>query len=217
VNKIRLLIAVIITLMVTSASAIDLDFDKDTNKKYEPPKVLLDPQNLYFSGYWGVYSRYSKISDTDSWLMGARAGFIVDNHFVIGMGGMAMLYPTDMKKLSGSSYSGNIDTANFYYGGLLLEYYFNPKDLIVFSAGTLVGGGLLKLSGKDSATSKNVTKNNNCFTAEPEINIFINLTRSCRIGIGTSYRYVSGINSEGLQSKDFKGFTASAMVQLGGF
>jgi len=216
-NRIKSLAAILITFIITSASAAELDSKEKLEQMNIPPKILLDPDNLYFSGYWGVNSRYSKIADSNAFLLGPRAGLTINNNFAVGLGAMFLLFPRDMDKLCGDSYSGVYKTASFNYGGLLLEYYLNPKDLIVFSAGSLIGGGSLKLSGKDATTKNSISKDNKFFTVEPEINVFINITRSCRFSIGTSYRYVSGINIEDLKSKDFNGFTASAMVQLGWF
>lgn len=216
-NKIKSLTAIFIIFIITSVSAAELDSKEKQEQMNLPPKILLDPDNLYFSGYWGVYSSYSKIADTNGFLMGPRAGLTINNNFAIGLGAMFLLYPKDVDKLCGDSYSGVYKTASFNYGGLLLEYYLNPKDLIVFSAGSLIGGGSFKLSGKDAATKKSISDDSKFFTVEPEINVFINITRSCRFSIGTSYRYVSGINLKDFKSKDFNGFTASAMVQLGWF
>ena len=118
----------------------------------------------------------------------------------------------------GDEYTGIYDEVQFGYGGFLTEYYFNPKDLVVFSIGTLIGGGGLYFSqdNEDDEDDHN-EGGDNFFVIEPELNVFIHVTRFCIVGAGVSYRYVNGINSEGMDDKDFRGPAASAMVQFGWF
>lgn len=216
---IKILITVIITLIVVTDSIAEIKLNNN-EKSDEQTSVLLDPANVEFSGYWGIYSRYGKISDSDGYMLGGRAGLIMNRNFVFGLGGMYLLSPKNMRSYAGDSYTGKYETVKFYYGGVLIEYYFNPRSLIVFSAGTLIGGGVVALSGVDDTVLSDIKKyktNDKFATIEPELNIFINLTHSCRVGIGTSYRYVNGLKVEEILSKDFSGFTASVMVQIMAF
>lgn len=173
-----------------------------------------------FSGYGGISSSYTRIGDTNSWLMGGRAGVIINDKTVLGFGGMGLVYPTDREDLTGSDYNGVFDKTSFGYGGFLAEYYFNPKDLIVFSAGTIIGsGGLLFYDNNhhDEDDEDYDYSYDNFFVIEPELHVYVNVTRFCRIGIGASYRFTEGIDSGVLKDKDFRGPSASAMVQFGWF
>jgi hypothetical protein len=98
---------------------------------------------------------------------------------------------------------------------MLLDYYFNPKNLIVFSLGTLIGGGLLHFD-KDTGGIAPNDIDDKFFVVEPEINIFLNIVQYCRIGVGASYRFTKGINTEGI-NKDFRDFTVSASIEIGVF
>ena len=175
--------------IITSAMAEDVKQDAPPPKKDNPPKTLIDTKNADFSGYGGVYTSLSKIGDTAGCLVGGRGGLIINDKFVIGLAGMGLVYPTKRDKLTDNDYAGTMDRVDFGYGGGLIEYYLNPKELVVFSAGTLIGGGALSFHADD--TDNDDDDGDKFFVIEPELNVFVNVTRFCRIGIGVSYRFVS--------------------------
>ncbi len=188
-------------------------------KKGNPPDTLISMKGTGISGYGGIYSRYSQVGDTTGWLLGGRGCVIINDRFAFGAGAMGLVSPRGRGKITGNEYSGLYDTFNFGYGGFLTEYYINPKNLIVFSFGTLVGGGQLSFSNGDNDDDGDHHSygRDKFFVVEPEANVFVNITRFCRAGIGVSYRYVSGIHSKEFEKNDFNGPAASAMIQFGWF
>jgi hypothetical protein len=215
-KAIKIIAAAAVSFLITSAVAEEAKVD---GQKDNPPKVLLNFKDANFSGYGGLYTRYSKIGEADSCLVGGRGGLIINDRVVLGLGGMGLVNPTDRAKISGSDYIGALNRVGFGYGGFLAEYYFNPKDLVVFSAGTLIGGGSLSFHENDREHNDDGdhTNGDSFFVLEPELNVFVNFTRFCRIGIGASYRYVAGIDSNEFSDKDFRGPSASIMAQFGWF
>lgn len=213
--KIRPLLTILIVLIFT-AFAVAEEGAK-TEKKYIPPKTLFDQGNTTFSGYLGVYTRYSKIGEANACLVGGKLGLIVNDNFVIGGGGMGLTYPTDREKLSGDDYTGLLTRAGFGYGGVIMEYYLNPKDLFVFSFGTLIGAGGLGFYEHHSDEENDNGNGDKFFVIEPEVSMLVNVTRYCRVGVGASYRYVSGINTDEFSDKDFRGPSAFAVAQFGWF
>jgi hypothetical protein len=231
--------AAVITFMITAAAAQEAD--KGTNRDTAtgtkettaenrdtavvkrndiPPKTLFEIKKARFSGYGGINTSYSKIGDTNGYMAGGRGGVIINDSVVLGFAGMGLVYPTDREEVTGNDYSGVFDTTSFGYGGFLMEYYFNPKDLVVFSAGTLIGGGGLLFYDDNADDDEDDDYNydyDNFFVVEPEVHVFINVTRFCRVGIGVSYRFTQGIDNGELKDKDFRGPSASAMVQFGWF
>jgi len=210
VKKVKIF-AVIITLF--AAVSAYAQYEVKYNEK-KSTNVLFDINFDDLSIYWGVNSRYS-FSDSKTYLVGARMGLLIDHNFAIGLGGMGLIYPTNTEKFLDSPFDSYYNKTRLYYGGMVLSYYFNPKDIIVFSIGSLVGGGLLRLDKDKSAIISNDI-NDKFFVVEPEINIFLNIIPYCRIGVGASYRFTKGIDTEGL-NKDFKDFTVSAAIELGIF
>ena len=193
--------------------------DKKKAKIDNPPKTLFEIRKSNFSGYGGINTSYSKIGDANSCLVGGRGGVIINDKVVLGFSGMGLVYPTEREKITGDDYNGVFDKTSFGYGGLLAEYYFNPKDLIVFSAGTTIGGGGLLFydDSEDDDDDDDDYDYDNFFVLEPELHVFVNVTRFCRVGIGVSYRFTEGIDTGELKDKDFRGPSASAMVQFGWF
>lgn len=212
---IKIISAIVTCFIVTSAMAEEIKKDPP-QKKDNPPKTLIDVKDADFSGYGGVYTKYARIGEANGCLVGGRGGLIINDSFVIGLAGMGLVYPTEREKISGKDYTGTLDRTDFGYGGLLLEYYFNPKELVVFSAGSLIGGGALSFHEKNG-DSDNEDNGDNFFIVEPELNVFVNVTRFCRIGIGVSYRFTAGIRTDEFSDKDFRGPSAAIMANFGWF
>lgn len=217
-KSIKVLTAAAVLCISTAGWSEDAVKDQKPEKKDNPPEVLFNLKESSVSGYGGIYTRFSKAGDTNGCFVGGRGGFIINDSFVVGAGGMGLVNPGKREKITGNEYTGIYDEVQFGYGGFLTEYYFNPKDLVVFSIGTLIGGGGLYFTqDKEEDENDHHEGGDNFFVLEPELNVFIHLTRFCRIGAGVSYRYVNGINSEGMDDSDFRGPAASAMVQFGWF
>lgn len=216
----KFLTACFILLFCAAAYAEESAEGEPSVSKRKAPAVLISGTDLTLSGYGGVYSRYSEVGETEGWFAGGRAGLIVNDNFSFGAAGMGLVTPSSREEISGHEYSGLYDTVEFGYGGFLAEYYINPKSLVNFQVGVLVGGGGLVFSydtEDDDDDDDNTYGNDKIFVAEPELNVFVNLTRFCRLGVGVSYRYVTGIGSEEIENADFNGPAASAMVQFGWF
>lgn len=218
--KTKKIFAVLTALfMATAAMAEEAKTEVKPQKKDNPPKTLFDAKDSSYSGYGGVYTKYARIGEANSCLVGGRGGLIINDTVVLGLAGMGLTYPTDREKISGNDYTGLLNEVGFGYGGFLMEYYLNPKDLIVFSAGTLIGAGGVSFHNRDNENNSGDNENDSdaFFVLEPEVNVLVNVTRFCRIGVGASYRYTSGINTEEFDDKDFRGFGASIMAQFGWF
>ncbi|HOU84747.1 MAG TPA: hypothetical protein PK158_07910 [Spirochaetota bacterium] len=195
----------------------ETDVIKEVGKLKEDTKTLLNMTNLSLSGYGAPVVRFSKMGDSYSTLVGGRGGLIINDNFVLGGCGMGLVHPRDRSDFSGITYSGNYDRVDFAYGGGLIEYYFTPKSLFGFSAGATIGGGGLTFHSRKEAYDEDEYGSDVFFVAEPEVNIFVNITKFCRIGAGISYRYVKGIGVDEFDDKDFRGPSIGIIVALGWF
>jgi len=195
----------------------ETDVVKEVGKLKEDTQTLLKMANLSLSGYGAPLVRFSKMGDSYSTLVGGRGGLIINDNFVLGGSGMALAHPRDRSDFSGKTYFGNYDRVDFAYGGGLIEYYFTPKSLFGFSAGTTIGGGGLTFHSKKEAYDEDEYGSDVFFVAEPEVNVFVNITKFCRIGAGISYRYVKGIGVDEFDDKDFRGPSIGIIVAFGWF
>jgi hypothetical protein len=161
---------------------------------YQPPKAILEGKKIRYSGYGGPSVRFAGINNQFSLFTGGKGGMIINDSLVLGGAGYGMLLP---------DYSGTYGRFRPGYGGFLLEYILFPKSIINFSLGTLIGAG----NAGDSTF----------FILEPEINVFVNITRYFKIGISGAYRYTSGMNAGALNDESFRGFSAGLVFEFGKF
>lgn len=190
---------------------------KESSVYNEETRTLFSMSNLSLSGYGAPVIRFSKMGDSYSTLMGGRGGLIINDNFVIGAGGMGLAHPRDRSDFSGKTYTGNYDRVDFAYGGGLLEYYFSPKSLFGFSAGTTIGGGGLTFHSRKESNDDDEYGSDVFFVAEPEVNFYINVTKFCRIGAGVSYRFIRGIGIDEFDDKDFRGPSVGIIIAFGWF
>lgn len=179
-------------------------------------------QNLTFSGFGAPTVGITKLGDSYSVLTGFRGGLIINgiNHgMVIGFAGSGNAYPYKREDITGKDYNGLLDEMSIGYGGLLLEYHYKPRSLFHFSiANTIGGGGVNFHESRDEEDNSDSDHNGDVFFAtEPEITLYVNLAKFCRVGLSGSYRYSYGIDSEDFNDKDFRNFTGRLKFEFGWF
>ena len=200
-----------------SGSEKQADIMKEVTKLKNETQTLLSMSNISLSGYIAPVVRFSKMGDSYATLVGGRGGLIINDNFVLGGCGMALVHPRDRSDFSGKTYSGNYDKVDFAYGGGMAEYYFTPKSLFGFSVGTTIGGGGLTFHSRKEAYDDDEYGSDVFFVAEPELNVFVNITKFCRIGAGISYRYIRGIGVDEYDDKDFRGPSVGIIFAFGWF
>ncbi|MCP4133394.1 MAG: hypothetical protein GY754_20670 [bacterium] len=212
-----LLIITAVFFMCTMAAALWAQEEGAVEDTREKPSTIFNDEEYTFSGYGAPVVRFSKIGEQYAWLAGGRGGLIINENLVLGAGCYGIAYPTKRREIVAGGYTG--DKPNMYmgYGGALIEYYFFPKSLFHLQAGVLVGGGGIVFA-EDNANDDSLKHTaDGFFVVEPEVNLFVNVTRFARIGVGGSYRYVNGVDSDGLSNSDIRGFSASVMFAFGWF
>jgi len=190
----------------------------DNRPRDNPPETLLGVKDYTVTGYGAPFYRFSKAGEKFGDFAGVRGGFIINSNLVIGASMSGLVYPQRREDISGIDYTGPNPNVHMRYGGGLMEYYFTPKSLFSLSIGTLIGGGGVMIPGwMHNNNSSGTMRNDRFFAMEPEINVFVNITRFFRAGIGGSYRYVRGINRYDLTDKDFRGPAGSVILAFGWF
>jgi hypothetical protein len=172
----------------------------------EAPRTLFSVADLHFSGHGGPVFRGTSLGGKPGFLAGGRGGLIVNDSLALGFGGCGTGY-TEAEAV----FEGEEKRVGFGYGGFMAEYYFFPKDLVFFSLGCLVGGG----SAADF--SYRYDDENVFFIVEPEANVYLNVTRFFRMGAGVTYRYTNGVDLDGFDDEDMRGFSGSLLFDFGWF
>ncbi|MBN2038460.1 MAG: hypothetical protein JW864_00355 [Spirochaetes bacterium] len=216
------MMCLLVTVNIMAEESESTEKAENTEEQIKPERKIstlfgdINNDGLFISGYLAATPSYTRIKGKDSMLMGGRGGLIINN-FVIGGGGYGLVYPREAKDYGIDITDSDKEYVNFGYGGGMLEYYLFPTKLVHVSLGTLVGGGGFNYSSKKDDDDDDDYEGDAFFVVEPEANIFINVTRFCRLGVGASYRYVNGIDDENFKDKDFSGASAKVIVAFGWF
>lgn len=191
----------------------------DYKAKDNPPETLFGGKDISITGYGAPLYRFSRAGEAWGSFAGGRGGFIINDQLVIGVQGVGLVYPQKRDDVSGDPYGGIRPYVGMGYGGGLIEYYLSPKKLFHVSLGAMIGGGNISFHERmNNDNDRNVSmRRDGFFIAEPEVNLFVNVARFCRIGIGVSYRYVRGIGSYELSDRDFRGPAGSVILAFGWF
>jgi hypothetical protein len=152
-------------------------------------------------GFGAPVVKFSQIDGEFALFVGGRGGWIINHTFVLGGGGYGLANDIDTN-------DDGVRDLELGYGGLELEYINSSNNLIHFTAYLLVGGG--GLSGT-AAIEEAV------FVLEPALNGELNVTDYFRLQAGAGYRWVSGVNSPGVDGSDLSAFYAQVTLKFGTF
>ena len=196
--------------------------DGKVSEKTDDKENPLSRNKFIPGGYGAPVIKISQIgmNGTDvGFFLGLRTGFIMNHYFSLGVGVNILVNPLDRSKLGGYDYAGNYTVSNMGYAGILLEYFLFPKSLVSISIGVLIGGGGLVFQDGNywRNESFNIQTVHGFFAIEPEINVFFNITRFFRVGLGVTYRYVNGIRDPYITDAAFRGFGGQLTLQFGWF
>ena len=171
-------------------------------------------------GFGGPVVKFTRLDGEFGLLIGGRGGWIINHSFVIGGGGYGLVnsipgpegIPMMMEPL-----------LTVGYGGFEMEYVHHSGKLIHSSLNLLIGGGGAGYHEKanEDWDFGNDSQNNptwdSFFIAEPGIAVELNITSFFRIGAGGSYRFVSGIEKNGLTNEDIGGPSVVLTFKFGKF
>jgi hypothetical protein len=164
-----------------------------------------------FGGFGGPVLKVTQFHDDVGVMIGGRGGFIINHTLAIGAGGYAQ--------------SNNIDAPvadlllDVGYGGGMVELIILSDRPIHLSVKTLIGVGGVNYQDKDQKDSPWGwhDQSDGFFVAEPGVDLMLNVTKSFRVGMGVSYRYIDGIDSSGLSDSDMSGPSANFTLKFGKF
>lgn len=223
----KTIIILFFIILTVSTSVFAEDQEGQQNPIKPQTQTLLNRNSdISFSGYGGFTVGTSRIKNTWTAFQGFRGGLIINgtNHgVVLGFAGYGLTYPTNRETLYEEEYPEDEDHVGLGYGGFQFEYHYKPRSLIHFSFATLIGsGGIAYFDSLEDGESDNGNEDDgkhedHFFIIEPEITMYINIAKFCRLGIGATYTIPYGIDTDGLSDSDFRSFGARAMLEFGWF
>lgn len=164
-------------------------------------------------GGWGALTfGYTQIDGKDTYLMGARGGWLIDHHFTIGLAGSGFISDIDYYL---DNYAKNPVNIAGGYGGLLLEANIMPFYPVHVTIPVIIGAGGIAYTnqkwweGDDYDEPAGSIDSDAFFVLEPGLEVELNLISFMRLALGGSYRYTSNvslINSKGDLLRGFNGY-----------
>jgi hypothetical protein len=195
----QLTVLLVVCMMATSVLA---DEDDET----------LVSKEIESNGFGGMVLKLTEVNRQTAFVGGWRGGWIINHTYVIGGGVYALINnirPTVIR-------SEKDLLLDMEYGGFEFEYVVNSPELIHFSIYTLIGAGKVKYRERDRPGA-DVYGSDRFFVAEPAVSFMLNVTNYFRMGVGSSYRYINGVNLEGTSNSRLRGLSANLTLKFGKF
>ncbi|NMO16195.1 hypothetical protein HPC49_34680 [Pyxidicoccus fallax] len=203
---------VALLLLGTAASAGTVPAASEPRPEPRPEqRTLLDGEREY-GGYGGPSATYSRMLGKNVLLVGGRGAWLIDRRFAVGAA-VNGLIPTRAAFPVGTNERYDLRLG---YGGLWLEYVFTPHRVLHSTVGVLLGGGWLNRRSGRFAGEETLGVDA-LFVTEPSVMTEVNVTGFFRIGAGVSYRYMGGVDLEGLESSDLSAFAGTLYLKFGSF
>lgn len=173
------------------------------------PKSLFDG-GIESGGYGGPFFKLGQINGQTGLFVGGQGGWIINHTFVIGGKGYGIASNVEVEGMEGLR-------LNFNCGGLMLEYILSSDEVLHYSVEGMLGTGNVSYDDNEDNLDENEFSNDSFFVFEPGVNAILNVTKNLRIGAGITFRYVSGVEYEGLDDSDLMGVSGQLVFKFGGF
>jgi len=169
-----------------------------------------DVTNGYFGG---PVFKITEINNEISYMIGGRAGWVVQHKYSFGLGGYGLISAVQAPLETRLEYNSPNLKMEYNYGGFEFVYIIKSDEFIHYTLYSLVGMGTIELYSPRYFNQHN----DSFFVFEPAINVILNVHSILRIGMGVSYRILSGIDTYGIDSSDISGFGGTITIKLGIF
>lgn len=181
--------------------------------------------------YLAPVVKLTEISDRGEVMGGLRGGLLFSRRFGVGLAAYAggrLAEPLwsfrsfRPSEISGDGRSDHDETA-LRYGGLELEYIWQPSKLVHTTVTTLLGGGSMPSYAYSTATVPEgpgplpwgQVRRERFFVAESSANVEVNLARYVRLGAGLGYRFTAGGEPYSDLPSQARGATGSFTIRFG--
>jgi hypothetical protein len=173
------------------------------------------------TAYGALSTQFSKFNGQNAVFAGAYGGVMLNHKLMIGVGGYGLM--TNHKGVGLNAHTNKPNNWQMAYGGLMAEYTFYENKNVHFTANTLLGGGILKNGHGRGTVPENGSDElkdidaSGFYVVQPSVNMEVIATNWFRIGAGVGYRYITGINQQGITNSDMSAPTANLSLKFGIF
>jgi len=207
----RALFAAAFFFLTAARAAADAPFRQVATAapEQQQPEVLLgDP--IVHGGYGGPRVAFGRVAAREAVIVGGEGGWIVNHRFILGGAGYGLV----TNQPAPGVYSATEDLT-MGYGGCLIGYTLMPQRLVHATFTALIGAGGLGTKGRMHGGNSDL--GDTFFVLEPTATVELNVARHFRVGVAASYRWVRGVETEGMKNGDLSGLFGSMVLKFGKF
>lgn len=167
-------------------------------------------------GYGAPVIKFTEINGQFGLLFGGRGGWIINHSIALGIGGYGLVNNINWD----NTLFDYVPRLMMGYGGFEIEVIINSDDLVHFTFHALLGSGAVNYWDEDYLNKVHWDHWETAdvfFVAEPAFNVDMNITSFLRVGVGASYRFISGVEIVGLTNEDIAGFNGNLIFKFGSF
>ena len=173
----------------------------------EPAALLDNKANWEIGGMGSLSAGAASFNGDFVPQHGSRAQLILNHTLGIG------LASSRFRGLDEYDWQDNKYDMTVESGGIDLEYYLVPDNLVHGSLYLLIGGGQI-VADQEGSTAE---LKDSFFCIQPQANAEVNLTSWWRLAAGIGYCFASGVDVVGLDNSDLSGVTANVTMKFGKF
>ena len=176
----------------------------------EPRQENLIEGEVSHGGYGGPRISYGRLAGYDAVDVGGEGGWILNHHFILGGAGYGLV---TNQPAPGQFASSNDLTMG--YGGFMIGYTILPQKLVHATFTALVGAG--GIGARGHLNSGETDLGDSFFVVEPTATMDLNVAHFLRFGVAVSYRWVTGVQTNGITNADLRGVFGSMILKFGRF
>ncbi|UCD37308.1 MAG: hypothetical protein JSW54_10805 [Fidelibacterota bacterium] len=167
---------------------------------------------LSHGGFGGPVLKITQINEELGLLTGGRGAWIVGHMITIGGGGYTLINDIEVTSVA------DAPNLRFEYGGFEMGFIIASDKLLHFSVNSLFGTGTVGHRWGEGDGDWDAADTDHFFVLEPSANVIVNVAKFFRIGLGASYRYVTGVDDFGdISDADLSGVSAVVTLKFGSF
>jgi hypothetical protein len=173
---------------------------KDRESPTEPAN-LVEHGPAGVGGFGGVSIGYSPIVGSNGLVIGGEGALLLGHRFSIGGAGYGLV-----NDVSSRTPEGGTASVGLGYGGVIVRYHLVHRYPVFPAFAALIGFGGLSFDGNGGDV---------VMIIEPSMAVYANITRWIRLGFSISYKFMTGVDTQGLDNADFRGPAFAGHLDFG--
>ncbi|MFP4368094.1 MAG: hypothetical protein ACOC2K_00975 [Bacteroidota bacterium] len=184
-------------------------------------ETLFGDGDVTIGGFGGPVIGVTSLNGEPGLMIGGRGAVVINKSIAIGGGGWGLSTMNIKEQIDFLDERRDV-YLTMGYGGLNFEYIHNADKAYHFSTMLHVGWGAVQYHdefefGDDVEDDYDRYGSDSFFVLEPSVNFEVNMFKWMKVGIGGSYRFVSGVdNYHGLEDSDLSGLSGALTFKFGG-